>query len=176
MKKNAPYILLVFLLPILIVLWWWGLFSHASITIAERGGYRFAYLAATGAYSKLGAKQNEVRYELKQQGIAAAAQVTLILTDPRTTPYDQLRAFTGYIIAADARPKPPLKTGTIPMRRVAVAQIKAHPLFAYGKTYSALLEFSRQQNIPLHLPTLEISNASVLSVEMPLDAQKLPAE
>ncbi|MEQ1600249.1 MAG: GyrI-like domain-containing protein [Methylophilaceae bacterium] len=175
MKKNVLYILLVFLLPILAVLWWWGLFSQATVTISERGGYHYAYLEAIGVYSKHGSKQNEVRFELKQQGIAPGAQVTLILTDPRTTPHDQLRAYTGYMIAADATPKPPLKTATIPMRRVVVAQIKAHPLFAYGKTYSALLKFSRQHNMLLHLPTLEINQASVLSVEMPLDAQQQPS-
>lgn len=171
MKKNALYFLLLFLLPILGVLWWWGLLSQASISVAERGAYRYAYLETSGGFSKHGAKQNEVRYELKQQGIAPGAQVTLILTDPRTTRQDQLRAHTGYMIAAEATAKAPLKTATIPMRRVVVAQIKAHPLFAYGKTYAALLEFSRQQNTQLRLPTLEIYQASVLSVEMPLDVQ-----
>lgn len=169
MKKQATLILLVFLMPLLWVLWWWGLFSQADLKIAERGSYRFTYLEAEGLYSKLSNKQNEVRFELKQQGIAPGAQITMILADPRTTPRDQLRARTGYLIAANATPKPPLKTETIPLRHMVVAQIKAHPVFAYGKTYAALLKYCEQQNIPLRLPTLEISQASTLTVEMPLE-------
>lgn len=152
------------------------MFSTAKVEVADRGGYRYAYLDAQGAYSKLASKQKEVLFELKRQGINAGAQVTLILTDPRTTPHDQLQARTGYMVEANALLQAPLKADTIPVRQVAVAQIKAHPLFAYGKTYSALLDFSEQQNTALHLPTLEIVDASVLSVEMPLASQKTPSE
>lgn len=170
MKKQLPYFLIAFLVPVAAVLWWWGLFSSAKVEIAERGGYRYAYLEAQGVYSKLGKKRNEVFHALKQQNIAAGAEVTLLLTDPRTTPHQQLKAQTGFIIPADAMPQAPLKVATIPSRRVAVAEIRAHPLFAYGKAYSALLEYSKTHDTTLHLPTLEIFDDSKLSVEMPLQA------
>lgn len=172
-KKQWPYFLLVFVLPVTAMLWWWGLFSSATLEIGERGGYRYAYLEAQGAYSKLASQQHEVLFQLKRQGIQTGEQVTLVLTDPRSTPHDQLLARTGYIIADGATPAAPLKVETIPARRVLVAEIKAHPLFAYGKTYSALLDYCRRQHTPLQLPTFEIYDASRLRVEMPLANEKV---
>jgi effector-binding domain-containing protein len=172
-KKHWPYFLIVFLLPVVTILWWWGLFSSASVETGERGNYYYAYLEAEGPYSKLTAKQNEVLFVLKQQGIEAGAQITVILSDPRTTPYQELQARTGFMIDQDQMPVAPLKIETIPMRKVTVAEIKAHPLFAYGKAYSALIEYAEQHNSTLHLPTLEIVEASVLHVEMPLDETSL---
>ncbi len=132
------------------------------------GGYRYAYLEAKGAYSKLSSKQNEVLFYLKQQGISPGAEITLVLSDPRSTPYNDLQARTGYIVANTAEVKSPLNVDQIPVRQVAVAKIKAHPLLAYGKAYSALLNFTQAHEISFHLPTLEIYNKSVLSVEMPI--------
>ena len=144
------------------------MFRAATVEVAERGPYRYAYLEAEGPYSKLTAKQQEVAYELRKQGITAGKSFTLILDDPRTTKSGERRARTGYLIDAAAMPKPPLAVETIPARRVVVAQAKAHPLIAYGKVYGSLLNFSKQQGEDLHLPTVEIYSASVLSVEMPL--------
>ncbi|HWU81867.1 MAG TPA: GyrI-like domain-containing protein [Methylophilaceae bacterium] len=174
MKKQLPYFLIVFLVPVIAVLWWWGLFSSAKVEIAERGGYRYAYLDAQGVYSKLGKKRNEVLFTLDQQHIKAGAEITLMLSDPRTTPHEELKAQTGFIIDADATPQAPLKVATIPQRQVAVAEIRAHPLFAYGKAYSALLEYAKIRDTTLHLPTLEIFHDSKLTVEMPLQAETGP--
>ncbi|OIQ82927.1 hypothetical protein GALL_352810 [mine drainage metagenome] len=168
MKKQNLFFLLAFLLPTLLVLWWWGLFRSATIEVAERGPYHYAYLEAQGAYSKLASVQQEVAYQLRQQNIPAGSSFTLILDDPRTTKTGELHARTGYLIDAAAAPKPPLLEDTIAARRVVVAQVKAHPLLAYGKVYGSLLDYSRQMGGRLHMPTVEIYRASVLSVEMPL--------
>lgn len=168
-KKQLPYFLLLFLIPVLVVLWWWGLFSSATVEISERGNYRYAYLEAEGPYSKLSLKQEEVLYELQQQHIKPGPEITLIFSDPRTTSYKELHARAGFIITADATPAAPLKVDTVPTRKVFVAQIKAHPLLAYGKTYSKLLEFVKSKQTTLNLPTVEIVHDSVLSVEMPLE-------
>lgn len=171
-KKQLPYFLAAFVLPVSAMLWWWGLFSSTSLEIGERGGYRYAYLEAQGVYSKLATKQGEVLFELKKQGIQPGAELTLVLTDPRTTPHDELKARTGYIISADTQVQPPLMVDSIPVRKVAVAQIKAHPLFAYGKTYAALLEYAKTHGTKLNLPTLELFDNSILSVEMPLSPEE----
>ncbi|MDP2246555.1 MAG: AraC family transcriptional regulator [Nitrosomonadales bacterium] len=176
MKKHWPYFLIVFLIPVITILWWWGLFSSAKVETGERGDYYYAYLDAEGPYSKLTSTQNEVLFVLKQQGIEAGAQITLILSDPRTTPYKELKARTGFIIDKDKMPAAPLKIETIPIRKVAVAEIKAHPLFAYGKAYSALIDYSEDHKTTLHLPTLEIVESSVLHVEMPLAEESLSAK
>jgi effector-binding domain-containing protein len=168
LKKQWPYFVLAFVLPVTAVLWWWGLFSTASVEVAERGGYRYAYLEAQGAYSKLEDRQKEVLHTLKQQGIATHAQITVILSDPRSTHYQELRARTGYLIAEGVQIDKPLQVATVSRRQVVVARIKAHPLFAYGKTYSALLHYIEQHDMSLHLPTVEIYDNSVLQVEMPV--------
>ncbi|SNR61953.1 hypothetical protein SAMN05192560_0174 [Methylobacillus rhizosphaerae] len=169
MKKQLPYFLLVFLLPVTAVLWWWGLFASATVEIAERGDYRYAYLDAEGPYSKLSSKQEDVLHTLVEQKIQPGPEITLIFSDPRTTPYKELHARAGFIVDADAKPVAPLKVDTVPMRQVLVASIKAHPLLAYGKTYSKLLEYVKSKGTNLNLPTVEIVDDSVLTVEMPLE-------
>jgi len=173
-KKQLPYFLLVFLLPVIAVLWWWGLFSSATLTVSSEGDYRYAYLDAQGVYSKLVKKQDEVLFELKKQNITPGAEVALLMSDPRTTPHDDLIAQAGFMIGKDVNPLPPLKVNTIAKREVVVAEIKAHPLLAYGKVYSTLLDYARQHNTGLHLPTLEIYEHSILRVEMPYKEQPLP--
>ena len=169
MKKQLPYFLVAFAVPVTLMLWWWGLFSSTALEVGARGDYHYVYLEAQGVYSKLASKQDEVLFELKKQGIKPGAQVTLVLTDPRTTPHDDLKARTGFIVPADAKPQAPLLVDDVPLRKVVVASIKAHPLFAYGKTYAKLLEYTEVNHTNLHLPTLEIFEHSVLSVEMPLE-------
>ncbi|MEZ0231405.1 MAG: AraC family transcriptional regulator [Methylophilaceae bacterium] len=173
MKKQLPYFLIAFLLPVTAMLWWWGLFSTTTLQSGEYGGYRYVYLDAQGLYSKLMKTQNEVSFQLKLQGIVPGSEVTLVMTDPRTTPQDKLLARTGFLISADAEPKAPLKVDTIAKREVVVAEIKAHPLFAYGKAYSALLDYTKEHKTTLHLPTLEIYDHSVLRVEMPLTSDQV---
>lgn len=173
-KKQLPYFLLVFLIPILLVLWWWGLFSTAEVEIAERGNYRYAYLEAEGPYSKLSSKQEEVLHELVEQKIKPGPEITLIFSDPRTTPYKELHARAGFIIDADAQPVAPIQVDTVPLRKVFVAKIKAHPLLAYGKTYSKVLDFVEAKDTTLNLPTVEIVDDSVLTVEMPLEPVTQP--
>lgn len=169
MKKQNLFFLLAFLLPTILVLWWWGLFRSATIDIVERGPYRYAYLEAQGPYSKLAAKQQEVAAEFRKQGIAAGSSFTLIIDNPRITKAGERHARTGYLIDAAAAPKSPLAVETIPVRRVVMAHAKAHPLIAYGKVYGALLDFSKRQGEDLRMPTVEIYSSSVLSVEMPLE-------
>lgn len=175
MKKSQLYFIFVFALPILAVLWWWGLFSSATVNTAERGDYTFAYLDAEDVYSKLDKKRDEVRFYLKQQNLIPEVQLTLILTDPRVTPHADLRAKTGYLVPADYKPSGPLKVMHIAKRNVIVASIKAHPLFSYGKTYEALIEHLQSQNKSLQMPTLEVVRDSVLSVEMPADSVAVSA-
>lgn len=169
LKRQWLYFLLAFALPTLGILWWWGLFATPTIEIAERGPYRYAYLSAEGPYSKLVVKRGEVEGELRQQGVELKRSITIIFDDPRTTATDKRRARTGFLIDAGFTPRPPLQTDTIPARRVISASIKAHPVFAYGKAYGALLDYTDGHNMTLHLPTVELYDASVLTVEMPLE-------
>lgn len=168
MKKQWVGFLLFFLLPVLVVLWLVGAFAGAKVEYGVRGPYHYAYIDYTGDYSKILDTQDEVYQALKAQGIEAGAPVALILDDPRVTAAKELRAQAGYLVAQNAPVKPPLKTADIPERRVLIAQVKAHPMLAPSKAYSALLSYLKAQNMTLHLPTFEIYQHRTLTVEMNL--------
>jgi hypothetical protein len=170
-KKQLPYFVLFFVLPVVAMLAWWGLFTSASLEIGTSPAYDYVYLDAEGPYSKLSSKQNEVLFYMKQQNIAHGGAISIVLTDPRTTSYKDLLARTGFLIDHPVEIKGPLKLGHIDPQKVAISQIKAHPLLAYGKTYSVLLDYCKKQNIKLQLPTVEIFNHSILRVEMPLETK-----
>lgn len=170
MKKQWIYFLLAFLLPVLAILWWWGLFSSADVAVAERGPFRYAYLEAQGSYTKLGDKYGETDFQLRRHGIAPGAQVTVIYDDPRRTATDQRKARAGYLVPEQAAVPADLQSDRVPARRVLQARIKAHPVFAYGKAYGALLGYAAERGLQLHLPTLEFYDRGMLTVEMPLDA------
>ncbi len=169
MKKQLPYFVLFFVLPVIAMLIWWGLFSSASLEIGNSPAYDYVYLDAEGPYSKLTSKQKEVLFYMKQQNIVHGAEISIVLTDPRTTSYKELLARTGYIVESGVKVKEPLKQVHIAPQKVAIAKIKAHPLLAYGKTYSVLLDYCKAHKIKLQLPTVEIYDHSVLRVEMPLE-------
>jgi hypothetical protein len=168
LKKEWPYFAVAFVIPVLGMLWWWGAFATATIEETTRGPYRFACLDAKGSYTKLAGKQQEVRFQLQRKNIVPGKQATLLMSDPRSTPRDQLSAKTGYLIDADASLPEPLEVGSLPARPVVVARVKAHPLFAYGKAYGALLAYAKKHGTLLSMPTFESYDDSVLSVEMPI--------
>lgn len=170
LKKSWIPFLVAFALPVLGVFAWWGLFSSPKVEVGEHGPYRYAFLEAEGPYSKLGAKRGEVDKLLREQGIIPGSAIAIIFDDPRNTERDKRRARTGFIIPESAAPKEPIKTDVLPKRKVLSATIKAHPVFAFGKAYGALLDFTKQHDMILHLPTVELYDFSILTVEMPLEA------
>ena len=169
MKKQLPYFILFFVLPVIAMLAWWGLFSSASLEVGVSPAYDYVYLDAEGPYSKLSSKQNEVLFYMKQQNIAHGAAISIVLTDPRTTSYKELLARAGFVVDHAVEVKEPLKLGHIDPQKVVIAEIKAHPLLAYGKTYSVLLDYCKKHDMKLQLPTVELFDHSVLRVEMPLE-------
>lgn len=166
MKKQWIAFLLAFALPILGVFWWWGAFSKAEIETAQRGPYHYAYTVHKGDYSKLPERQQEVWRALEAQGIAPGASVTLLLNDPRTTPKRDWSAQVGALVPPEAKVAEPLRTADIPSRKVLTVRVKGQPLLAPGKAYAALVEYLEQHGMKFNLPTLEIYQDGVLSVEM----------
>lgn len=165
--KQWHYFLLVFLIPIIGIAWWWGVFADAQVEAEQmRGPYHYAYLTQNGALSKLPEAQQAARRELKQQKIEIGAPITVLLTDPRTTARKELTAQVGYLVEAGAKVAEPLKLADIPARRVIVAHIHAHPTVAPGKAYTALIGYLDSHGIKLNLPTVEIYQGADLSVEM----------
>jgi len=168
MNKQWPYFVLVFLLPILVVFWWWGVFSTPGVGMLQRNPVRYAYLVSEGDYSKVEERQREVRDLLKQQRIAAGQSITLIENDPRNTPASQRRARAGVIVADGAHVSAPLLEGSLPQRRALVVSARAHPFFAYGKAYGALLDYLEKHGMALSLPVAETTRDNTLTIEMAL--------
>lgn len=167
MKKQLPYFLLVFLLPILGIAWWWGAFREVQVERGQiRGPYHYAYLTQTSDLSKMPEAQQTALKKLKEQQIEAGAPITVLMTDPRVTKRKEQVAQVGYLVPATAQVAEPLKVADIPSRPVVVAYVRAHPVFAPGKAYAALLKHLEEQGGKLALPTVEIYNGDELSVEM----------
>lgn len=168
LKKQWLGFVLFFLVPVIIVLWFVGAFSGATTEFTERGPYHYAYVAHTGDFSKLPDKQDEVYGRLKSAGIHAGPPITLLYSDPRVTPKDERQARTGFIIPADAKTPEGLQVDEVPSRAVLVVSVKANPLIAPSKAYKALIDYLKANNMQLTLPTVEIYQDGVLSVEMPM--------
>lgn len=155
--------------PILGIVWWWGLFATASVHETLSPALRYAYLESQGAYTGIISKRGEVERALRPQQPVLKTSITLIYDDPRTTEEARRQARTGFLIEDSTVPQAPLLVDTLPERRVVSVSVKAHPVFAYGKAYSALLEYANQKGIALHLPTVELYDNSMLTVQMPLE-------
>ena len=168
LNKHLRYFVIYCAIPIVVVLWWWGMFSSAEVIKQDAPAYRYAYLEVEGPYSKLGSKQAEVQALLKLQKVNYTYPITLMMSDPRVTQYKQRVARIGFLLSSNANVAEPLKLDTIPARHVISVSIKAHPLFAYGKTYGALVKYCEQHGMGLQLPTVEIVEHSKLTVQMPL--------
>lgn len=166
MKKQWLPFLLAFVMPLILTYWWWGGFNQASFKIDRRGPYHFAYMSQQGDYSKLPEKQQEVLGRLRQQGVTAGTPVTLLLKDPRVTPKRDWSAQVGYLVDAQARVSEPLALGDVPAREVLVVQVKARLLLAPGKAYAALIEYLDEHQMKFNLPTVELYQDGVLTVEM----------
>lgn len=165
MKKHWIPFLLAFVLPLILVFWWWGGFNQASFELVQRGPYHYAYMSQKGDYYKLPEKQLEVLKLLQQQGVTAGTAVTLLLNDPRSTPKRDWSAQVGYLVDAGAQVGEPLLMGSVPVRQVVEVRVKAQPLLAPGKAYSALLGYLDEHNMKLNLPTVELYQDGVLTLE-----------
>jgi hypothetical protein len=82
MKKHWIPFLLAFVLPLVLIFWWWGGFNQARFELAQRGPYHYAYMPQKGDYYKLPEKQQEVLNLLKQQGVPAGARYHLAFERP----------------------------------------------------------------------------------------------
>lgn len=168
MNKQWPYFLLAFVLPLLVVFWWWGAFSTPEIKVEQRNALRYAYLVSEGDYSKAEDKQHEVADLLKQQKITAGQAITLIEDDPRKTPSTQRHARAGIVIDANAQPAAPLLVGDLPQRQAVVVSARGHPFIVYGKAYGALLSYLDTHGLALELPVAETAHENTLTIEMAL--------
>jgi DNA gyrase inhibitor GyrI len=172
-KKQWPAFILAFVIPLVVVCWWWGGFSKVRITEGEAGPYRFAYLEHDGDIGNIRKTQKKVFDALVHSGVDPGENIIVLLTDPRTTPKTQQRALAGYMIGPDAKLPSGIKEETLPRRKVIMATVKAGILIAPSKAYQALYDYLKPSGRDIHMPTVEIyhtddtvTHVGQLTVEM----------
>jgi len=172
-KKQWPAFLLAFVLPLMGVYWWWGGFNSAKVTAGESGPYFYAYLEHIGDIAKLPKTQEKVFRLLKQANIEPGDTITVLLTDPRTTPKPEQMARTGYRIPLDAKLPSELRSDILARRRVLSATVQAAAMLAPSKAYQALYDHLRENELDISLPAVEIyrpsgtpTHVGVLTVEI----------
>ncbi|MDP2828004.1 MAG: AraC family transcriptional regulator [Sulfuricellaceae bacterium] len=166
MKKQWLPFLLAFVLPLILIFWWWGGFSQARFETTQRGPYRYAYLTQQGDYAKLPEKQQEALTRLQQQNVKTGTPIALLMSDPRESAKRDRMARVGYLVEEGVQVEAPLAIDTIPARQVLLVEVKAQLLLAPGKAYSALIDYLDDKQMQLKLPTVELYRDGVLSVEM----------
>ncbi len=155
-RKQWPAFVLAFVLPLLAVYWWWGGFNAAIVTEEESGPHIYAYLEHSGDLGKLPKTQEKVYRLLTQAGVEPGDTITVLLTDPRTTPKGKQHAKTGYRIPLDAKLPADLMSETIPRRKVVAARVNAAVMLAPSKAYQALSDYLKPRGRDITLPAVEI--------------------
>ena len=158
-KQQWPVIVLAFVVPIVLVFWWWGGFAHVEITVGEAGPYRVAYLVHEGDIADVRKTQKKVFDVLKQAGIEPADNLVVLQTDPRMTPKSNQRAKVGYTLRLEDKVPPGLQEEIIPRRRVLMAKVHAGILIAPSKAYQALHDYLKPTGQDIRMPTVEIYRA-----------------
>ena len=171
-KKQWPAFLLAFVLPVVLVYAWWGGFRSATVTQAEAGPYRYAYLDYEGPISAMRKTHKAVLQAFAKSRVREGDTLTVILSDPRRQ-NGNIRAQVGYTLAADAPVPSGLKAGVIPRRPVLLARVQAAILLAPSKAYQALYDTLQTQTQDIRMPTVEIyrpgeslSEIGVFTLEM----------
>lgn len=174
-KKNWLAFALAFVLPIVLVFWWWGGFNRATVEETVLGPYHYVYAEHTGNYGKLPDIQIKVADALRAQGITPGVPITILYDDPRNTAKREQRARVGYLLPAGVSVKAPLLVDDIPARPVLAASVQASLLLAPSMAYQALHDYLKPKGQDIRMPTVEIyvpgtsiSQMGVLTVQMPI--------
>lgn len=155
LRKQWPAFVLAFVLPLVAVYWWWGGFRAVSVTEAEAGPYRFAYLDYEGPISNVGKTHRAAFAGFERAGVAAGDTISVILTDPRAD-NGRVRAQLGYLLTEAAAVPEGLLEGRIERRPVWQAQVQAAVVLAPSKTYQALADTLATRGLAIAMPTVEL--------------------
>lgn len=167
-KMQILIFLLIVITPIGLTLWWWGAFNTPLLyESTSRGPYHYAYIDHEGDYAYIADHQLGVLGKLEEQGVRAGASIIIMESDPRNTKRKQRKARVGYLIPNDVKTlKNDVKIGDIPKRNVVLVTAKTQILLAPSIAYTKLVDYIKQNNIPLKLPTVEIYEDKTFHLEM----------
>lgn len=161
--------LLAFLLPLLAIAYFLGVFASARVELREAGPYRYAYESMKGPYYRIDDSLQELNRELTLRHIPHGGPIGIFYDDPRKVPEKQRRARAGYLLAADVKLPKDIPEAFVPKRRIVQVQVNAHPALAPIKLYRALDLYLQGQGVAMRWPTLErYGPARVVTLEMAL--------
>lgn len=171
-RKQWPAFLLAFVLPILLVFWWWGGFNPVQVSETEAGPYRYAFLEYEGPISNMRKTQREVFKRFEAAGVEPGDTINVILTDPRSGA-GKVRAHVGYALDESVAVPEGLQEGRIPRRPVYAASVQAVVLLAPSKSYQALHDMLASSGRDIVMPTVEryrpadrVSEVGTFTLEM----------
>lgn len=160
--------LLAFVLPLLLIAYFLGVFARPQVQVTETGPYRYAYLPFQGPYYLVNDNLQKLKKTLVLGRVPHGAALGVFYDDPRSVPEKARRARAGFILPMDAQVPAGVASDVIPRRRVVMVQVEAHPAIAPIKTYRALDEWLKTQGVAMHWPTLErYGPGQVVTLEMP---------
>lgn len=174
-KNNWVGFLLAFLLPVAVILYWWGAFNHTEIRQTRSLPIHYAYISFYGNLADMSDVQDKVRTILQaQQHIATGDPIAVLYTDPRHSKKDEQRARVGFVVAQNAPVVAPLQSGDIPAMPVVQARVTASLQLAPGMAYQGLYDWLKPRGRDIRLPTIEIytpghsiNQMGTLTVDMP---------
>lgn len=161
--------LLAFVIPLLVIAYFLGIFAKPTVTVTETGPYRYVYLPFQGGYYQVDERLQDLEKSLKLARVPHGGPMGVFYDDPRQVPERARRARAGYFLAPDTPVPADMQVDSIPRRRVVMVQVKAHPAIAPIKAYRALDQWLQANGLPLAWPTLERYGPNkVVTVEMGL--------
>ncbi len=173
-KKNWLGFVFAFILPLVLVLTWWGAFNHTDVRETQSEPFRYAYIDFYGNLADLSDVQDKLATTLVSQHVTPHNPVTILYTDPRVTKKNEQRARVGYLIDADTVVTMPVKVAVMPERHVLRATVQASLSLAPGMAYQALYNYLKPRGEDIRLPTVEIytpgqsiGQMGTLTIDMP---------
>jgi hypothetical protein len=175
LPSLGPF-LLAFVLPLLLVFTWWGVFNPVQIEQSFAGPYTYAYLESRGDYSKLPDKSVEASKVLLADGIQAGLPITILYSNPDLVDVGNRRARTGFLVPPGSKVRLPLEIDTVPARPVLIARVQAGSMLAPSRVYAALGKYLQARGEGIRMPTVEIYRASESVMQMGYFSVEVPME
>jgi hypothetical protein len=139
--------MLLLIIVLFISAWNMGVFASVVITSGERGPYYLVTHKHTGSYEMIYQKIKQIQKYLDEKNINPLYPAVILAGNPFELSLSKLDARGGFIIKDSTGVDTPFVLQRITKRWVVTAAIKANPAIAPFKTYPALANFIRRDNI-----------------------------
>jgi hypothetical protein len=173
-RKIIIIIIVIIILSIIILFisaWKMGIFASVTITTGERGPYHIVTFQQSSSYELIYHKVEQIQNYLHKKDIESMYSAGIIVENPLGISLDKVKAQGGCIIQDSTGIDTPFVLKKIAKRRVLIASIKANPAIAPFKTYPALANQIRRENIKQDFLNRVIElyhNNGLVEIELPI--------